>query len=115
VDEIKMAMSDYQNYYNKKSQSVDIRHGFFGPLRKYNIISAEYTQGSPGYHYDRIDGYRYSYPSSEESFQIEFEKQGLEKLLGKLDALEREEYLRKQYPALQKAWEQYQLVLELMK
>jgi FMN phosphatase YigB (HAD superfamily) len=111
VDEIKMAMSDYY----KKSQSVDIRHRYLDPLRKYNILSAEYTQReNPRYYYDRIDGYRYSHPS-EESFQIEFEKQGLEKLLGKLDALEREEYLRKEYPALQNAWEQYQLVLELMK
>lgn len=98
--------------YNKKSRSVDIRHGYFGPLIKYNIVSAEYTQRP---YYDRMDAYRYSYPSSEESFQIEFEKRGLEKLLGKLDALEREEYLRKEYPALQNAWEQYQLVLELMK
>jgi len=101
--------------YNKKSKSVDVRHGYFDPLRKYNILSAEYTQQLHSrYYYDRIDGYRHS-PPSEESFQIEFEKQGLEKLLGKLDALEREEYLRKQYPALQNAWEQYQLVLELMK
>jgi hypothetical protein len=104
VDETKMAMIDY----NKKSKSVDVRHGYFDPLRKYNILSAEYTQQLHSRYY------RHS-PPSEESFQIEFEKQGLEKLLGKLDALEREEYLRKQYPALQNAWEQYQLVLELMK
>lgn len=52
--------------YNKKSRSVDIRHGYFGPLIKYNIVSAEYTQRP---YYDRMDAYRYSYPSSEESFQ----------------------------------------------
>lgn len=104
-----VAMTDY----DKRSQPVDVRHRYLEPLRKYNIMSAEYTQGS-SYYYDRIDGYRYT-NFQEESFQIEFEKQGLEKLLDELKASEREEYLRHKYPALQKAWEQYQLMLELMK
>ena len=102
--------------YNKRSRPVDVRHAYFSPLRKYNIMSAEYTQGSsyPKFYYDRINGYGHT-GFQEESFQIEFEKQGLEKLLDELKASEREEYLRHKYPALQKAWEQYQLMLELMK
>ena len=106
-------MTDYN-----QSRPIDARHGYFGPLRKYTILSAEYTEENRVPYSCRsyyASCYPDSFTTSQETFEIKFERRGLERLLDKLDTSEREELLRQQNPALQKAREHYQTISGLVK
>jgi hypothetical protein len=115
VDEIKMAITRYNNSVN-----IDPRDRMFKPLSRYRLVNAEYTRElthdldyRTAYAYDSSIHYRA--PHEQIVFELKFYKEDLYKLMDDLEKIEHEEHIRKQYPAAQKAWEQYQLVLELMK
>jgi hypothetical protein len=114
VDEIKMAITRYNNSVN-----IDSRDRMFEPLSKYRLLNAEYTRElmhdldyRAAYAYDSI---HYRTPHDQIVFELKFYKEDLYKLMDDLEKIEQEEHIRKQNPAAQKAWEEYQLILSLVK
>lgn len=110
-----MTMATYNSYKNSNSQQVDIRNSYFRPLHKYGIREAHYIREV------RYDDPIWYYSSAEyrtrehNTFEIKFDQTGLEKLSLDLYKIEEEEWLRKNNPSLQAAWEHYQTVLGLVK
>lgn len=102
----------YNNY------SVDIRDRIIAPLRRYDIrkvyrtseMRYEYTHSRLG----SSDNIRCP-PQEESIFEINISERGLRKMSSDLDEIQHEEWLRKNNPSLQQAWDHYQTVLALCK
>lgn len=119
-----MAITNYYDRRNTNSQQVDIRDRYFRPLHKYSIREAHlnrevHLRYDDPYYYSGA-GYRdtsiSSYGTREHNtYEITFDQLGLDKLTSDLSKIEEEEWLRKNNPSLQKAWEHYQTVLGLVK
>ena len=106
-----MTMATYNSYGNSNSQQVDIRNSYFRPLHKYGIIEAHYIREVRLRYYSSAE-YR---TREHNTFEIKFDQTGLDKLSLDLYKIEEEEWLRKNNPSLQAAWEHYQTVLGLVK
>jgi len=118
-----MAITNYYDRRNTNSQQVDIRDRYFRPLLKYGIreahCSRELRYDDPTWYYSRgyvdssiNDFYR---PKENTAFEIKLDKEGLEAMMYDLDRIDHEEWLRKNNPSLQAAWDHYQTVLGLVK
>jgi hypothetical protein len=110
-----MAINNY-DHRRSISQPVDVRDRYFRTLQKYRVRSANYTRyDEPFYsrNYDNISSYYR--PTDHCTFEIILDEQGLKDMVDDLDRIEHEEWLRKNNPSLQKAWEHYQTVLGLVK
>jgi hypothetical protein len=84
----------------------------FRPLQKYDIIEAHINRRVP-FDYGSVNSYYR--PREHSTVEITFDQEGLEKLSVDLYKIQEEEWLRKNNPSLQKAWEHYQTVLGLVK
>jgi hypothetical protein len=113
-----MAITSYEKQINGSHQIDISRESILRPLQKYDIQEAHVNRGvrydySARYCDTSIDSY---YRSREHStVEITFDRAGLEKLSVDLYKMQEEEWLRKNNPSLQKAWEHYQTVLGLVK
>jgi hypothetical protein len=117
-----MAITSYEKQINGSHQIDISRESILRPLQKYDIREAHVNRGVRGVRYDySVAGYRDTsinsyYRSREHStVEITFDRAGLEKLSVDLYKMQEEEWLRKNNPSLQKAWEHYQTVLGLVK
>lgn len=113
-----MAITSYEKQINGSHQIDISRESILRPLQKYDIQEAHVNRGvrydySARYCDTSIDSYYR--PREHSTVEITFDRAGLEKLSVDLYKMQEEEWLRKNNPSLQKAWEHYQTVLGLVK
>lgn len=117
-----MTMATYNSYKNSNSQQVDIRDRRVRPLRKYGLKEAHVSRElryDRNYYFTRpnkgmIDHDLYR-PDEYYIYEITMDQKGFDEMVSDLDRVDYEEWLRKNNPSLQKAWEHYQTVLGLVK
>ena len=120
-----ITMATYLNSYSNSnsSQQVDIRDKYFRPLHKYGLkeahMSRELAYDSPYYYgFRNIDTGNNEYylkPKEYYTYEITLDQRGFDEMVSDLDRIDYEEWLRKNNPSLQAAWEHYQTILNLVK
>lgn len=115
-----MAITGYEKHMS--SQQVDIRDKYFRPLHKYGLkeahVSRELRYDDPYYslrYNDTSNNEYYFKPEEYYTYEITLDQRGFDEMVSDLDRIDYEEWLRKNNPSLQKAWEHYQTVLGLVK
>lgn len=110
-------MSIYKNtsYGDSHSQQCDIRDRSLNPLYKYGLREARvHTEVRYEPHYGYGCKTRYD-PYECYTCEITLDQKGFSELVGDLERIEHEEWLRKNNPSLQAAWDHYQTILNLVK
>lgn len=119
-----ITMATYNSYSNSNSsQQVDIRDKYFRPLHKYGLkeahMSRELGYDSPYYscfrYIDTSNSEYYLKPKEYYTYEITLDQRGFDEMVSDLDRIDYEEWLRKNNPGLQAAWEHYQTILNLVK